>query len=261
MKIGCSVFDNNEIRMAKEAGYEYIELKGKLLYAMSGDEVQETARTLGETGLEAYGINAYCGPELQMIGQGYDPAAARRYAEKLADRTVPLGTKMIGIGSPASRRLPQGASEEERAEASGQLREFLQITAEVFAPFGITGCLEPLAPVFCNFVNTAAEAAQIIGQAGCDNLGIVIDYYSMELAGEKEEEWMPYFDLIRHAHTSDDDRDPYRRTYLFPEKETVHQERTRRLLAAGYQGNLTLEMDLPADAEKAAQSFRILSGF
>ncbi|MBP3218784.1 MAG: sugar phosphate isomerase/epimerase [Lachnospiraceae bacterium] len=261
MEIGCSVFNNNEIRIAQEAGYAYVELKGKLLAAMSEQEVEGTLRVLEETGLSAYGINAYCGPEIQMIGPGYDPAAAKAYGQKLAARAALTGTKMIGIGSPASRRLPEGAADWEYTEARKQMREFLQITAEAFQPYGMTICLEPLAPVFCNYVNTAEEAAWLLEGIPCSNLGIVIDYYSMELSGESEEDFMPYLPLIRHAHTSDDDGDPYRRSYLFSHKRAVHQKRIRRLLGAGYQGNLTLEMDLPADAAAAAVSFRILSSF
>ncbi len=255
MKTGCSVLNKDEIRIAKEAGYDYAELKGRYLAGLTDEEFDAVIREYDACGLTSYGINAYCGPEIMMTGREYDPAKAERYAKMMAGRAHRAGVKIIGIGSPASRRLLPGDT---FSDAAKQMKEFLRITAEAFAPFGMNVCLEPLSPAFSNFINTVEEAYLLIQDVPCGNLGIVIDFYNMEGSREADIDLSPFLDRILHAHISDDLGDPYKRSYLLPEKSLLHKERVSRLLKAGYRGRLTLEMDLPADPGKAAESLDIL---
>ncbi len=254
MKIGCSVLNEKELEIAADTGYDYVEFKGRFLAGLSEKEVDRISRILGSYNLLSYGINAYCGPELQMSGELYDPEKTRSYAMDMANKVSKLGTKIVGVGSPFSRRISPG---DDRGSALLQMQEFLEITARCFEPYGITVCLEPLAPVFCDLVNDTVEAGEMIDKINsCHNLGIVIDYYSMELSGEDKKDISPFFDRIKHVHMSDDLGDIFKRSYLLPEKRHLHRERIFFLKEIGYKGNVTLEMDMPADKEKAAESLR-----
>ncbi len=256
MKIGCSVLNEKELEIAAECGYDYVEFKGRFLSGLSEKEVDKLSHTLSSLGLISYGINAYCGPELQMAGKFFDPGKIMAYARDMAEKVSKLGTKIVGVGSPFSRRLSPG---DDRGSALLQMQEFLEITARSFEPFGITVCLEPLAPVYCDLVNDTAEACEMIGGINsCRNLGIVIDYYSMELSGEDKRDITPFFDRIKHVHMSDDIGDIYKRSYFLPEKKHLHRERILFLKEIGYKGNVTLEMDMPANKEKSAESLRFL---
>ena len=107
----------------KEIGYNYVELPGKVIAAMSDKEFSAFADKLP---LPALGMNAFCPPTVVIAGPGYDIQFARQYVSGLAQRAATLGVKMVGIGSPMSRILPDGF---DTALAHTQIKEFLLETA------------------------------------------------------------------------------------------------------------------------------------
>ncbi len=255
MKIGCSVINESEVCIAKDAGYDYVEFKGKYLAAASEGTLLDVRSVLRDTGMVSYGINAYCGPEIQMAGPEYSTKKAREYAAKIADITSFLGTDVIGLGSPFSRRIDKAS---DRKEALKQMEEFVAVTAEVFAPYGVTVCLEPLAEVYCDLVNTVYEAAEMIKKIPLQNLSVIVDFYSMELGSDSDLDIYPFMSRIGHVHMSDDLGNPYQRSYLLPVRKKIHQSRVRELQKMGYKGNITLEMDMPCDLRRAKESLDIL---
>jgi sugar phosphate isomerase/epimerase len=165
-----------------------------------------------------------------------------------------LGVRVIGVGSPLSRRLPPGyPTGRARAEATA----FLRILRDRTAGAGVTVCVEALADCYCNFVNTLPEAAELAALAGCR---VVLDYYNMERMGEADTDVRPYLPLIAHAHISDDDGSPRLRAPLKAEKAEVHRARIRRLREAGYDRTMTLETDIPFSAARAAESLGLIRG-
>ena len=88
-------------------------------------------------------------------------------------------------GSPAQRRVT-GPDEAKRAE------EAWRIAASEAGQAGVTYCIEPLARPDCNFVNTLAEAADMVRRNGNPALRMMID----TLAASHEEP-EPVADAIR----------------------------------------------------------------
>ncbi|HML49625.1 MAG TPA: TIM barrel protein, partial [Clostridia bacterium] len=178
-------------------------------------------------------MNAYCPPNIRIAGDGFDLNAARAYARGLAERAEALGIRVTGVGSPNSRNLPR---EYPRQQADAQTEAFLRATAEEMGRRGVTVLLEALAPCFCNYINTTAEAVRLARGAG---IGIVADFYNMEHIGEGDTDLKPHIGLIKHAHISDDEGSPSTRSYLTPGKADAHAARVRGLIRAGYAGALT----------------------
>ena len=232
---------------AKETGYDYVELPGKIIAAMSDREFTAFADKLS---IPALRMNAFCPPEVVIAGPGYDIELVRQYAKGLAPRAAALGVEMAGIGSPMSRNLPKGF---DRALARNQIKEFLIETACIFDHYGIYVCLEALASCYCNTVNTLKEAVEIVRILDCHNIKIVLDFYNMEHMGEDDISDVPFI----HVHISDDDGSPSLRSYLKPEKREIHQNRLRKLTESGYDGCVTLELDVPYDPLRAAYSLDI----
>ncbi len=88
-------------------------------------------------------------------------------------------------GSPAQRRVAD-AGDGQRAE------EAWRIVASEAGQAGVAYCLEPLARPDCNFVNTLAEAAEVVRRNGNPALCLMIDTLAASL-----EESEPVADAIR----------------------------------------------------------------
>lgn len=255
MKIGCSVLDISELKTVKAAGYDYLEMKGKYLAQLTEADFGRVYRCLQERQFLCGGLNAYCPEAVVIAGPGYDRKRVKSYAEVCAARAAAVGVRVVGIGSPRSRTLPEGFA---RQKADQQLMDFLKTTAESFGKFGIRICLEPLAPCYCNYINTLGEAAEIVDRIGWENIGLVADFYNMEYTQEADGDITPFLPWLYHVHISDDAGGADRRSYLKAERACAHRARIVRLYQSGYRGAVSMEMDVPASLAPAIQSFELL---
>lgn len=255
MLLGCTLLSEKDIGTAKEAGYDYVEFMGRYLCSLEADQFNWLQKETEKKGIRVLGINAYCSEEIVIAGTYFDAGCVRRYAKKCAERTAQLGVQYVGIGSPNSRNLPNNFP---KSLALQQLKEFLLITVEEFAKYDCTVCLEMLAPCYCNFVNHLEEAAAIVKELNHHMIRLVADFYNMEQVSEADWNLKPWIGLIAHVHLSDDDGSPSRRSFLKPERAEIHSDRIRNLYQAGYQGAITLEVDLPMDKKRAEESLRIM---
>lgn len=241
----------------QQSGYNYLELAGRAVAAMDDAAFEALRAQVSLGSIPCLGLNAYCPPQVVVAGENFDPDVARAYAQRLAPRAEALGVRVVVIGSPFSRRLPQGF---DRALAWRQAARFFRETARVFAPYGITVCVEALGPCYCNFINRLDEACRMVREISEQNLKIVLDFYNMEHSGEADVSLTGYAQEIGHAHISDDAGDPRQRSYLKAEKYALHARRLRALRAAGYSGRVSLEIDVPYNMREAAQSLDMLRG-
>ncbi len=254
MKFGhCAL--RHELKAVKESGYAFTELRGKIVAAMTEQEFDSLCTMLADLELPCMGFNAYCGPDVVIAGPGYDRENTRRYARHLAERGKKLGIRQVGIGSPFSRNLPDGF---DRTLAAAQLREFLLDSAECFAPADVRVALEPLAPFFCNFINNYDEGMEYVTALADQGVGLILDFLNMELSGEDERDLTPLVPYVLHTHISDYADSPWQRDELKPELYSVHQERLRRLRAAGYNGTVSIETDLAYDTPRAIETLRAI---
>ena len=253
-RIGC-IIRQEDYMLAAQAGYDFIEISGRNVCRMEQADFRNLLTLIHGGTLPCVGFNAYCTPDIKIAGPGFSEEVIRQYAYLCCERAEMLGVSLIGIGSPFSRTLPDGFS---RQRANEQAVSFYQITADVFSGAGITVCVEALAGCYCNFINTVEEAAEIVRLSDRPNLKLVIDFYNMEHAREADIDLSPYLDLIAHVHISDDAGSPQKRWFLKESKFLVHQDRVRRLLHAGYQGDISLEVDLPLTLKEASRSLETL---
>lgn len=241
---------------ACESEYDYVEFAGRAVAAMTDAQFDELKAKVQGGRLPCLGLNAYCPPEIAIIGAHFSLEKARAYAGHLAKRAAGLGVRAVGVGSPFSRMLAPGFDPE---TAWKQATAFMRETSCAFAPYGITVCIEALAPCYCNFINHLEEAERLRACVDEPNLQLVVDFYNMEHSQEADLPLNAYRGHIAHAHISDDDGSPRLRSYLKPEKRHIHAARLRRLRAAGYQnGCISLEIDTPFHAERAASSLAML---
>ena len=122
-----------------------------------------------------------------------DGAVRRRtigVMRSLVDLCADLGGTVLVHGSPAQRRVEDAGSAE--AARDNALECFLQ-AAEAARAAGVTYCLEPLSRRETSFVNTIAEAVDLVDAVDSPAFATMID---TSAAAQAETE--PVADLIRH---------------------------------------------------------------
>lgn len=254
MKIGCSAFVP-EIPLIHAMGYDFVELRGRDVAALSEGEMDTLEDQIRDLSLPCLSLNAYCPPGVKIAGPGFDRKRGRSYADALAERADRIGVRKIGIGSPFSRHLPDGF---DRGLAWEQAVVFTAETAEAFGRYGIKTGFEPLGYCYCNFINHVEEVMRLSDRLRSYGVGLILDFYNMEHCGEDTMPLDACAPYILHTHISDDvGGDPKKRAFLRQDKLEVHRQRIHRLLATGYDDTLGLEVDVPT-SEAAAENLLFL---
>jgi len=161
----------------------------------------------------------------------------------------------IGIGAPAARKLPEDYDAD---LADRQCMEFVKITAQTAALYGIDILLEAVHRGFCNYLNATEHAMELVNTIAEPNVRLVVDLYNMALQGEDISTLGRYIPLTRHLHVStagdglvrglygDDDADACRKDF-------------EAIAATSYRGTVSIEPDAGIlTAESAAKALDLM---
>ena len=162
MLIGCCG-PVEKYRQIANDGYDYFEALGWQIFDLGLEDFMDFVAQTEEVGLPVRRISSYCGASPAIVGPRFDAAAVKAYARAMCVRAQMLGVEQIGIGSPKARQLPEGF---DKAEADAQCEQFLTITANEAADYGIGIMLEGVHPGYCNYLNdTGLEGRAFTGEA------------------------------------------------------------------------------------------------
>jgi D-psicose/D-tagatose/L-ribulose 3-epimerase len=163
----------------------------------------EIRKACADSGIAVSGLHWLLAAPAGLSITTADKAAWQRSVEVLTgcvELCAELGGDYLVHGSPAQRRV--GTPDDgKRAE------EAWRIAASEAGQAGVTYCIEPLARPDCNFVNTLAEAAEVVQRNGNPALRTMIDTLAASLE-EKEpvadaiRRWMPG-GLVAHVQFND----------------------------------------------------------
>src|SRR5262245_43641 len=164
-------------------GYTGLEIAPFTLAPRITDVSQETRRRLRkeaeDCGLQILGLHWLLAKTEGLQLTSADPAVRKRTAEylvELARSTRDLGGDLMVFGSPAQRRIPDGKS---RAEATDLAIDTFERAASGFAEAGVRLCLEPLSPPEADFINTCAEALDILRRLENPSFALHLDVKAM----------------------------------------------------------------------------------
>ena len=170
---------------------------------------------------------------LPCVGPAVDEPALLAYAQRAFERAQKAGIKGIVFGSGAARTLPEGFPAE---RARGQFVRLLVKFAVLAERSDVTLFVEALNPRECNFLNTLAEAAELVTACGHPNVMLVADTYHMGFAGEGPEAIRQHGALVRHFHVADGPS----RHYPGADGQS-YRLWFEALRAIGYQGKISIE--------------------
>jgi sugar phosphate isomerase/epimerase len=239
-------------RFVAGLGYEGLELAPFTLAPRITDVPPERRRELRrqaeDCGLSLIGLHWLLAKTEGLQLTSPDEPVRRRTAEyvvELARACRDLGGRILVFGSPAQRRVPAGAT---REQAAGYALDTFRRAAPGIADAGVTLCLEPLSPPEADFINTCAEAVEILDRLDHPSFALHLDVKAMSTDG-------PAPDLIRrhaartgHFHANDVNR----RGPGFGETDFVPIFRALR--ESGYRGWVSVEVfDYTPDPETIAR--------
>jgi sugar phosphate isomerase/epimerase len=246
-------------RFVSQLGYQGLELAPFTLAPritdVSADRRRELRDQAAANGVELIGLHWLLAKTTGLQLTSADAAvrkATAEYLTELARCCRDVGGSLLVFGSPAQRRVPAGATKERAAEYA--LDTFRQ-AASALSDSGVTLCLEPLSPPDADFMNTAAEAVDLLRRLDHPNFKLHLDVKAMST------EDVPATELIRlhaadmaHFHAND----PNLRGPGFGDTDFVPIFRALR--DTGYQGWVSVEVfDYKPDPETiATESLRYM---
>lgn len=186
----------------KSAGCEYVEesVQGFLAPGGPDGEFREKLGALAGSPLPVLACNSFLPGSLKSLGPEARHDEIVAYAETAFRRAREAGVKTIVFGSSGSRSIPDGF---DRAEARGQFIRLLRRLGPVAGRWGVVVALEPLNRDECNFINSVAEGAAIVREAGHPNIRLLADIFHMLRENESPASLAAAGPLLGHVHIAE----------------------------------------------------------
>ena len=210
---------------------------GEAEFERHHDEVRAAA-------LPVLGCNVFLRPGLRCTGPDAAHPRVLAYAETAFRRLARLGGRFIGLGSSASRQIPDDWP---KAKADEQYIALLRAMGPLAARHGITVSVEAQRTVEVNYLNRVAEIVAIIRAVDHPNIRVLADCYHMAVMADPPADVAAARGLVGLVEIAEktnrtvpgvagDDFRPY----------------FRALRQAGYRGPITIEGDGTPDQIRRA---------
>jgi sugar phosphate isomerase/epimerase len=232
----------DQCRLIAEAGYTGIEAAPFALdanpAAISDSDCQKFRSEAARFGLEIIGLHWLLAKTNGLHLTSPDAAVRRRtadYLRLLARLCSSLGGSIMVFGSPMQRNLLDSVTREQALEYA---TEVLVACTEEFAARGVTLCFEPLTPKETNFINTCAEATELLQRVNHPTVQLHQDVKAM-LGAESNsipELIHRHRSITRHFHVNDSN-------LLGPGMgDTNYQPILQALIDSNYDGWVSVEV-------------------
>ena len=241
------------IEKGKENGFDYVELPLAQMVDLNDEEFSSLKEKVGSSGLKCEACNNFFPGSIRLTGNAVDYGKIEEYLVKALGRAAQLGVKVIVLGSPKSRNVPEGYP---MNKAWSQLVELLRTIDPLVRAKGITIVIEPLCKLESNIINTAAEGLQLSRAVERENIKLLVDYYHLVMEKEDPEILLRAGSYIKHVHFAN----PAGRVY--PAEKVDGYIRFMNLLKRiGYEGRISVEAytkDFCHDAKRSVEILRQL---
>jgi sugar phosphate isomerase/epimerase len=242
------------IEKGQENGFDYVELPLAQMVDLNDEEFSSLKEKVGSSGLKCEACNNFFPGSIRLTGNAVDYGKIEEYLDKALGGAAQLGVKVIVLGSPKSKNVPEGYPMD---KAWSQLVELLRYIDPLVRTKGITIVIEPLNKGECNIINTAAEGLQLVKAVDRENIKLLVDYYHLVMEKEDPEIILRAGSYIKHVHFAN----PAGRVY--PAEKVDGYIRFMDLLKRiGYEGRISVEAytkDFCHDAKRSVEILRQLA--
>jgi sugar phosphate isomerase/epimerase len=242
------------IEKGQENGFDYVELPLAQMVDLNDKEFSSLKEKVGSSGLKCEACNNFFPASIRLTGNDVDYGKTEAYLDKALGRAAQLGVKVIVLGSPKSKNVPEGYPMD---KAWSQLVELLRTIDPLVRTRGITVVIEPLNKGESNIINTAAEGFQLAKAADRENIKLLIDYYHLVMEKEDPETILDAGSYIKHIHFAN----PTDRVYPL-EAEDRYVRFMNLLKRIGYEERISIEAyskDFCHDAKRSVEILRQLA--
>jgi sugar phosphate isomerase/epimerase len=237
--------------LISEAGGAHIEANFKVYANMSEEEFIHECDVLHSTSLTVISMNNMLPSNFTLHGTEEQTQEVCDFVRSGLQRAAALGCKIVCMGAGSARNIPEGMS---RNEATDRFVALIARFCAMAAEYDIKIAIEPIRKAETNFINTVADAYDIVRRLPeYNNLGINPDMFHMYEEGDDFSNLMKYKDYVFNVHMAE----PGTRLYPKPASEEIQALYIQFLTAlkdAGYMGNVSFEAhvkDFKADATVA----------
>jgi sugar phosphate isomerase/epimerase len=165
--------------IVKKLGYDGLEIApftlAPRITELSGARRSELKAIVADAGLETIGLHWLLAKTEGFYLTTPDAGVRRQtgdYLVALAEAARELGGSLLVLGSPKQRDLLQGVTYD---QAVGYAIEIFERIMPAIAAAEIDLCLEPLAPNDTDFINTCAQAMDVINLVAHPNFKLHLD--------------------------------------------------------------------------------------
>ena len=195
-------------RLAASLGYTGLEIAPFTLAPLITDVHADRRRILrkqaADAGIAIIGLHWLLAKTNGFMLTSPDAGVRKKTADylgELAKCCRDLGGNILVFGSPAQRKIPDGHSLEQAKEFAV---DTFRRASQYFADYGVTLCLEPLAPSETAFLNTCAEASEMLERINHSNFALHQDVKAMSSERLPAPELIRrYAKVTRHFHAND----------------------------------------------------------
>ncbi len=173
-----------QIRLARETGWDGVFLRSEHLRRYLAQGYSPASLRAALEGLAPVNLGALADVERWLPD---DRATMLREAQALTELAVMLGASFVQVltGPVDPAGVYPGPGSLSRAERRRVTAEGLRAVAGLGASHGISYYLEPIA---WTPLHVLAEAVEAVDAAGCDNVGLVLDFWHLWQAGVTPDE-------------------------------------------------------------------------
>lgn len=148
---------------------------------LTDDQFDQAMIRFKESELPVYAVNIFIPGDLKLVGPDVREADILDYSRVVFARCQRLGLKLIVWGSGGARRVPDGF---DPVKAKQQFIAIAQKVSKLAKNYDIVLSLENLNHTETNFINTVAEALDVVIKVDQSNFKLCADIYHMLMEGE-----------------------------------------------------------------------------
>jgi sugar phosphate isomerase/epimerase len=238
------------LRVVEDAGCDFVEFGVGMVTPEQPESVFERFQAALEgSPLIPECFSSYIPPDIPLVGEQRDQERIENYVAVSARRVAALGGEIIVFGSGKARRIPEGVS---RETAEAHLIEFLLLAADHAREHGIRIGVEPLNRSESNILTDVAEAVALAERVNRPEIGVVVDFYHLQVEEEPFEHISQAGKHLIHVHVADTGR-------LYPGSGSYdYPGFWRAVRGAGYDGRVTIECNWRDFSTEAGPAMRFL---
>ncbi len=196
--------DYDLIRMIKQAGFDFVEMRAMLVSSLSDEEFEKLEKTLSELSLACDCCCALFPRTIRVTGKSVNYDEIKEYMDKTLSRCKRLGAHTVVFGSAPARALDEETSQDEG------YTQIIQVIKDCVVPacekYDITVVMEPLRAAACNFINTLSDGMRVVDGVNSPRIKLLCDTIHMMSNNDIPEDVLKYKDSLYHVHIAELER-------------------------------------------------------